>query len=84
VGTRLAAVDALAARTLLKGEALTPPRPRRRFCGRAAIGREAVKGESQWHRHRPMAARRKGAGFTLKSKKHRRQSWNQGHLSTAF
>src|ERR1019366_5859364 len=71
-GTRPAAVDALAARTLLKGEALTPPP------GRAddfewpsrEVGREEAKGET------PVAstsldANARAPAASLISKKHR-------------
>ena len=61
-GTRPAAVDALAARTLFKGEALTPPPGRADdLRGRAAKSdAKRPRVRSQWHRHRPMAARRQG------------------------
>jgi hypothetical protein len=47
-GSRPAAVDALAARTLVKGEALTPPPGRADdfVWPRREVGREPVKGET--------------------------------------
>ena len=55
-GTRPAAVDALAARTLFKGEALTPPPGRANDFAwpRREIGREEAKVRRHWHRHRLM------------------------------
>jgi hypothetical protein len=83
-GTRPAAVDALAARTLVKGEALTPPAGRADDFSwpRREIGSERVKSEDAM-----ASASRDGINpvrkpaASLKSKKHRRQqSWEQGHL----
>ncbi len=72
-GTRPAAVDALAARTLLKGEALTPPPGRADDFAwpRREVGREEAKGET------PVAstsldANARAPAASLKSKKHRR------------
>ncbi len=72
-GTRPAAVDALAARTLLKGEALTPPPGRADDFAwpRREVGREEAKGET------PVAstsldANARAPAASLMSKKHRR------------
>jgi hypothetical protein len=72
-GTRPAAVDALAARTLLKGEALTPPPGRADDFAwpRREVGREEAKGET------PVAstsldANARAPAASLKSKKHHR------------
>jgi uncharacterized protein len=81
-GTRPATVDALAARTLVKGEALTPPPgraddfswPRREVASERAKGEEAMALASP----NGSAAARAPAS-SLKSKKHRRQSWDGGH-----
>jgi uncharacterized protein len=81
-GTRPATVDALAARTLVKGEALTPPPgraddfswPRREVASERAKGEEAMALASP----NGSAAVRAPAS-SLKSKKHRRQSWDGGH-----
>ena len=82
-GSRPVAVDALAARVLVKGEPLSAPAGRaddfawpRREVGRA-------KGEA------PVASASSGSNAqarapaaTPKPKKHRRQNWDQGHLFT--
>src|SRR5580700_6637068 len=72
-GTRPATVDALAARTLLEGEALTPPPGRADDFAwpRREVGREEAKGET------PVAstsldANARAPAASLKSKKHRR------------
>ena len=72
-GTRPAAGDALAARTLLKGEALTPPPGRADDFAwpRREVGREEAKGET------PVAstsldANARAPAASLKSKQHRR------------
>ena len=72
-GTRPAAVDALAARALLKGEALTPPPGRADDFAwpRREVGREEAKGET------PMAstsldANARAPAASLKSTRHRR------------
>ena len=71
-GTRPAAVDALAARTLLKGEALTPPPGRADDFAwpRREVGREEAKGET------PVASTSLDANArapaSLKSEKHNR------------
>ena len=86
-GTRPAAVDALAARTLFKGEALTPPPGRADDFAwpRREVGREAAKGEKPVASTSPDgSAAARAPASSLKSKKHRRQSWNQGHLFRRF
>jgi uncharacterized protein len=72
-GTRPAAVDALAARTLLKGEVLTPPPGRADDFAwpRREVGREEAKGET------PLASTSLDANarvpeVSLKLNKHRR------------
>ena len=72
-GTRPAAVDALAARTLLRGEALTPPPGRADDFAwpRREVGRQEAKGDT------PVAstsldANARAPAASLKSKKHRR------------
>ena len=72
-GTRPAAVDALAAHTLLKGEALTPPPGRADdfVWPRREVGREEAKGET------PVAstsldANARAPAASIKSKKYRR------------
>jgi len=72
-GMRPAAVDALAARTLLKGEALTPPPGRADdfVWPRREVGREEAKGET------PVAstsldANARARAASIKSKKYRR------------
>jgi len=72
-GTRPAAVDALAARTLLKGEALTPPPGRADdfVWPRREVGREEARGET------PVAstsldANARAPAPSIKSKKYRR------------
>jgi hypothetical protein len=83
-GTRPAAVDALAARTLVKGEALTPPPGRADDFSwpRREIGSERVKSEDAMaSASRDGIARARTPAASLKPKKHRRQqSWEQGHL----
>ena len=84
-GTRPVAVDALAARVLVKGESLSAPAGRADdfVWPRREVGHERVKGEA------PVASV-SPAGSALamvptaspKPKKHRRQSWNQGHHFT--
>ena len=84
-GISPAAVDALAARTLVKGEALTPPPGRADDFAwpRREVGREQPKGETPTASTSPdgSAAVRTPAS-SLKSKKHRRQSWDRGQLIT--
>src|SRR6266403_577419 len=84
-GSRPAAVDALAARTLVKGEPLAAPAGRADDFAwpRREIRRERAKGEA------PVASASSGSNAqarapaaTPKPKKHRRQNWDQGHLFT--
>jgi hypothetical protein len=79
-GSRPAAVDALAARTLVKGEALTPPAGRADDFAwpRREIGREQIKGAN------PVASASPNEGALAmapaaspKPKKYRRQSWGR-------
>ena len=82
-GTRPAAVDALAARTLHKGEALTPPPGRADDFAwpRREVGRGEAKGETPVASTSPDGSTAvRAPASSLKSKKHRRQSWNQGRL----
>jgi hypothetical protein len=75
-GTRPAAVDAIAARTLFKGEALTPPPGRADDFAwpRREVGREAVKGEKPVASTSPDgSAAVRAPTSSLKSKKHRHQ-----------
>jgi hypothetical protein len=84
-GTRPAAVDALAARTLVKGEALTPPPgraddfswPRREVRSEGARGEEAMALVSP-----DGIAGVRAPAKSLKSKMHRRQSWDRSYLFT--
>jgi hypothetical protein len=79
-GTRPAAVDALAARTLVKGEALTPPPGRADDFSwpRREVGSEWAKGVEAM-----ASASRDGIGpvrtpaASLKPKKHRSQRWDR-------
>jgi hypothetical protein len=79
-GTRPAAVDALAARTLIKGEALTPPPgraddfswPRREVGSERAKGEEAMASAS-----RDGIAPVRAPAASLKPKAHRSQRWNR-------
>jgi uncharacterized protein len=81
--TRPAAVDALAARALVKGEALRPPPgraddfswPRREVASERAKGEEAMASASP-----DGIAGIRAQAKSLKSKKHPRQSWDRGHL----
>jgi hypothetical protein len=84
-GSRPAAADALAARVLVKGEALSAPAGRADdfVWPRREVRREQAKGET------PVASASPdgrvpvtASAASLKPKKHRRQSWDQGHLST--
>jgi hypothetical protein len=76
-GTRPAAVDALAARTLVKGEALTPPPGRADDFAwpRREVGHERAEGETAMASASPDGSASVRA--SLKSKKHRRQSWDR-------
>src|SRR5712671_1390306 len=82
-GSRPAATDALAARVLVKGEPLSAPAGRADDFAwpRREVRRERAKGEA------PVASASSGGSAqatapaaSLKPKKHRRQSWDQGHL----
>jgi hypothetical protein len=84
-GSRPVAVDALAARVLVKGEPLSAPAGRADDFAwpRREVGREPAKGEA------PVAsvssgsnAQARAPAATPKPKKHRRQNWDQGHLFT--
>ena len=84
-GSRPVAVDALAARVLVKGEPLSAPAGRADDFAwpRREVGREPAKGEA------PVASASSGSNAqarapaaTPKPKKHRRQNWDQGHLFT--
>ena len=84
-GSRPVAIDALAARVLVKGEPLSAPAGRADDFAwpRREVGREPVKGEA------PVASASSGSNAqarapaaTPKLKKHRRQNWDQGHLFT--
>jgi hypothetical protein len=76
-GTRPAAVDRLAARTLVKGEALTPPPGRADDFAwpRREVGHERAEGETAMASASPDGSASVRA--SLKSKKHRRQSWDR-------
>jgi hypothetical protein len=82
-GSRPVALDALAARVLVKGEPLSAPAGRADDFAwpRREVRRERAKGEA------PVASASSGGSAqatapaaSLKPKKHRRQSWDQGHL----
>jgi hypothetical protein len=84
-GARPVAIDALAARVLVKGEALSAPAGRADDFAwpRREVGRELVKAEA------PVAsassgrnAQARAQAASPKPKKHRGQSWGQGHLLT--
>jgi hypothetical protein len=84
-GARPVAIDALAARVLVKGEALSAPAGRADDFAwpRREVGREPVKAEA------PVAsassgrnAQARAQAASPKPKKHRHQSWGQGHLLT--
>src|SRR5260370_178941 len=73
-GARPAAVDTLAARTLVKGEALTPPPGRADDFAwpRREVGRERVKGEAPMASASPDGSARVTApAASLRPKKHR-------------
>ena len=84
-GARPVALDALAARVLLKGEPLSAPAGRADDFAwpRREVGREPVKAEP------PLAsassgrnAQARAQAASPKPKKHRRQNWGQGQLLT--
>jgi hypothetical protein len=82
---RPAAVDALAARTLVKGEALTPPAGRADDFSwpRREVGSERVKSEEAMaSASRDGIAPVRAPAASLKPKKHRSQRWDRGHLLT--
>jgi hypothetical protein len=84
-GTPPAAVDALAARTLVKGEALTPPPGRADDFSwpRREVGSERARGEEAMASASPNGiAGVRAPAKALKSKKHRRQSWDRSQLWT--
>jgi hypothetical protein len=83
-GARPVAIDALAARVLVKGEPLSAPAGRADDFAwpRREVGHELVKGETAMALASPDgSARVKAPAASLKSKKHRR-SWDRGHLLT--
>jgi uncharacterized protein len=84
-GARPVAIDALAARVLVKGEPLSAPAGRADDFSwpRREVRRERVKGEA------PVASASPGgsapataSAASPKPKKHHRQSWDQNHLLT--
>jgi uncharacterized protein len=82
-GTRPAAVDALAARALVKGEALTPPPGRADDFSwpRREVGSERAKGEEAMALASPDGiVGVRAPAKSLKSKKHHRQNWDRSHL----
>jgi hypothetical protein len=84
-GSLPVAIDALAARLLVEGEPLSAPAGRADDFAwpRREVGREQVKGETPMAPASPdVSARVKAPAASLKSKKHRRQSWDRGHLLT--
>jgi hypothetical protein len=74
-GTRPAAVDALAARTLVKGEALNPPPGRADdfTWPRREVGREQIKGEAPVASVSPNSLRDVRAQVTPESQKLKKQ-----------
>jgi uncharacterized protein len=82
-GSRPVAIDELAARVLVKGEPLSAPAGRADDFAwpRREVGHEPVKGEPAMALASPdVGARVTAPAASLKPKKHRRQSWGQGHL----
>jgi hypothetical protein len=84
-GARPVALDALAARVLLKGEPLSAPAGRaddfawpRREVGREPVKAEAAVASASSGRN----AQARAQAASPKPKKHRRQNWDQGHLLT--
>ena len=80
-GARPLPIDGLAARVLVKGEPLSAPAGRADDFAwpRREVRREQIKGEA------PVASvspRSSAQAASLKPKKQRRQSWNQGNLPT--
>src|SRR5216684_322680 len=82
-GSRPAAVDALAARVLVKGEPLPAPAGRADdfVWPRREVRREQARGETPVASASPDGGVPVTAPASLKPKKHRRQSGGQGHLS---
>jgi len=78
-GARPMAIDALAARVLVKGEPLSAPAGRADDFAwpRREIGRERVKGEPMASASPGDIARVRAPTASLKPKKHRRQSWDR-------
>src|SRR5438477_8250943 len=84
-GTRPASVDALAARTLVKGEPLSAPTGRADDFAwpRREVRREQVQGEKPVASAAPDGSAPVAApALSLKPKKLRRQRWGQNHLLT--
>src|SRR5882672_9837044 len=84
-GSRPVAIDALAARVLVKGEPLSPPAGRADDFAwpRREVRREQAKGEKPVVSASPDGSAPVAApAASLKPKKHRRQGWGQGHLWT--
>jgi hypothetical protein len=84
-GSRPVAIDALAARVLVKGEPLSAPAGRADDFAwpRREVRREQVKGEKPVASASPDGSAPVATpGASLKPKKHRRQSWGQRHLLT--
>src|SRR6266849_4941120 len=82
-GSRPVAVDALAARVLVKGEPLSAPAGRADdfVWPRREVRREQARGETPVASASPDGGVPVTAPASLKPKKHRRQSGGQGHLS---
>jgi hypothetical protein len=80
-GARPVAIDALAARVLVKGEPLSAPAGRADDFAwpRREVRREQIKGEPPVASVSPRSSAQAAA---LKPKKHRRQTWNQGNPLT--
>src|SRR5712664_4007100 len=84
-GSRPVAIDALAARVLVKGEPLSAPAGRADDFAwpRREVRREQAKGEKPVVSASPDGSAPVAApAASLNPKKHRRQSWGQGHLFT--
>src|SRR5467141_911399 len=84
-GSRPVTIDALAARVLVKGEPLSAPAGRADDFAwpRREVRRERAKGETPVASASPDGSARVTAPpASRKPKKHRRQSWDQGHLFT--
>jgi hypothetical protein len=82
-GARPVALDALAARVLVKGEPLSAPAGRADDFAwpRREVGYERVKSETAMALASPDGSAPVTApAASLRPKKHRRQSWNRGHL----